>query len=120
MKFIARWVVTAIAAAAAIHLVSGVTLVGGDGWMGLALFSLVLALVDAIIKPIFKVISLPISFLTLGIFSLFINTIMLYLASSLSGGIFGISLEIASFGSAFLCSLIISAVSALSNLFSGD
>ncbi len=115
MRFIIRWVVTAIAAAVALHLVAGVSLVGGSGWAALAVFALVLAFVDTVVKPIFKVISLPITFMTLGIFYLLINTIMLYVASSLSGGLFGVSLEIASFGSAFLCSIIISLVSAVAN-----
>ncbi len=120
MKFIARWIATAIAAAAAIHLVPGVVLVGGTGWSALAIFALVLAFVDAVVKPIFKVISLPITFITLGIFSLLINTIMLYVASSLSGGLFGVSLEIAGFGSAFLCSIVISIVSAIAGALFSD
>ena len=120
MKFVARWISTAIAVAVAIHLVPGVTLIGGSGWGALIAFSLILAFVDAVIKPIFKVISLPITFLTLGIFYLLINTIMLYLASSLSGGLLGVSLDIASFGSAFLCSIIISIVSGIANAIAGE
>lgn len=120
MKFVLRWIITAVATAAAIHLVPGVSLAGGSGWEGLALFALVLAFVDAVIKPIFKVLSAPITFMTLGIFYLLINTIMLYLASSLSSGLFGVSLEIVSFGSAFLCSIIISVVSAIGNAVISD
>ena len=120
MKFIVRWIVTAVAVAVALNLVGGVILVGGTGWSALAVFALVLAFVDTIIKPVFKILTIPITFLTLGIFYLFINTIMLYVAASLSGGLFGIGVEFANFGSAFLCSIIISIVGAVMNALVAD
>lgn len=120
MKFIARWLVTAIAVAVALNIIGGVALVGGQGWAALAAFALVLAFVDTIIKPIFKILSAPITILTLGIFYLFINTIMLYVAASLSGGLFGVTLTFTSFGSAFLCSIVISIVSAIVNALISD
>lgn len=120
MKFIVRWIVTAVAVAVALNLVGGVVLVGGSGWSALAVFALVLAFVDTIIKPVFKILTIPITFLTLGVFYLFINTIMLYVAASLSGGLFGIGVEFANFGSAFLCSIIISIVGAVMNALVAD
>ena len=120
MKFVARWIITAIAVAIAVNLVGGVVLVGGTGWGALAAFALVLAFVDTVVKPIFKILTIPISFLTLGVFYLFINTIMLYVAASLSGGLVGIGLEFANFGTAFLCSIIISVVSAIANALISD
>lgn len=120
MKFIVRWIVTAVAVAVALNLVGGVILVGGTGWSALAVFALVLAFVDTIIKPVFKILTIPITFLTLGVFYLFINTIMLYVAASLSGGLFGIGVEFANFGSAFLCSIIISIVGAVMNALVAD
>ena len=121
MKLLGRWIATALAVAAAVHLVGGITVVSsGEPYVAICIFALVLGFVNSVIKPIFKVLSLPITFITLGIFYLFINTIMLYLASTLSLGIFGAGIEIASVGSAFLASIIISVVSAIVNAVLGN
>lgn len=115
-SFISRWLATAVAVGAALWLVPGIELYGDyKTWLGVALFALVLSLVDMFVKPIFKVLSLPITVITLGIFYLFINTIMLYLASGLANGIFEVGFSIASFGSAFVASIVISIVGAIMN-----
>lgn len=121
MKFFTRWLVTAIATGVAVWLVPGILLLGGSSaWMGIALFALILALVNISVKPILQFLGTPISFLTLGLFYLIINTLMLYLAGWLANGIFGIGFYIASFGSAFVASIVISIVSAIVNFFIGD
>lgn len=121
MKFFSRWLATAIAAGVAIWLVPGIMLIGGSSaWMGVALFALILALIDISVKPILQFLGAPISFLTLGIFYLIINTLMLYLAGWLANGIFGIGFYIGGFGSAFLASIVISIVSSIVNFFIGD
>ena len=121
MSFFARWLVTAIAVAAAVWLVPGIEIIGGDSaWIGIALFALILALVNMSVKPILQVLSLPISVLTLGIFYLVVNTLMLYLAAWLANGLFGVGFWIASFGSAFVASIVISIVSALVNGLVGN
>lgn len=114
MKFLFRWLATALAAAAAVWLVPGIELVGGDSaWVAVAIFGLILALVDISIKPIAQLLSLPASVLTLGIFYLVVNTLMLYLAAWLSNSLFDIGFFIASFGSAFVASIVISIVSSI-------
>lgn len=116
MSFFVRWLVTALAVAAAVWLVPGIELVGGDSaWVGIAIFALILSLVDISIKPIMQLLSLPISVLTLGIFYLVMNTAMLYLAAWLANGLFGVGFWIASFGSAFVASIVISIVSTIVN-----
>ena len=121
MSFFARWLVTAIAVAAAVWLVPGIQIIGGDSaWIGIALFALILSLVNLSIKPILQVLSLPISVLTLGIFYLVVNTLMLYLAAWLANGLFGVGFWIAGFGSAFIASIVISLVSAIANSIVGD
>ena len=111
MGFIATWITTAVAVACAAYFVPGITVVGG--YTGLAFAALALALVNAIIKPIVKLLSLPVNFLTLGLFSLVINAVMLEFASDISRNIFGAGVAIENFEAAFIGALIISVVSAI-------
>ena len=56
MNFLIRWLVTAIAVAAAVWIVPGFETIGGDSaWVDIALFSLVLSLVNIAIKPILQI-----------------------------------------------------------------
>lgn len=109
MHFLLIWLSTSIATLAATAIVPGIEAIGGD-YMGPIMCALVLALVNASIKPIMKVLSLPITIITLGIFSLVLNALMLELASWLSIGLFDAGIEVASFGSAFFGAIIISIV----------
>ena len=59
------------------------------------------------------------SVLTLGIFYLVVNTLMLYIAAWLANGIFQVGFDIVSFGSAFVASIVISIVSSLMNALVG-
>lgn len=122
MSFLIRWIVTAIAVAAAVWLIPGIEIIGGDSaWVGIVIFALFLSLIDISIKPILQILSLPISVLTLGIFYLVVNTALLYLAAWLANGLFGVGFWISGFGSAFLASIVISIVSAIVNaIVAGD
>lgn len=121
MNFIIRWIVTAIAVAAAAWIVPGIDIISADAsWVGIALFALILSLVNMSIKPILQVLSLPVTVLTLGIFYLIVNTLLLYIAAWLANGLFGAGFYIASFGSAFVASIVISIVSALVNGLVGN
>lgn len=121
MSFLIRWLVTAIAAGVAVWIVPGVAIIGSaQTWVGVIIFALILSLVNVAIKPIAQVLSLPLTVLTLGIFYIVVNTLMIYLAAWLSDSIFAIGFHIQSFGSAFLASIIISIVSALVNALIGN
>lgn len=116
MNFVARWLATAVAVAAAAWIVPGVEVVGGtEAWVAVALVGLVLALVNIAVKPILQIISLPITVFTLGIFYLVVNTGLLYLASGLTDGLFHVGLEIGTFGSGFVAAIVISIVTAIMN-----
>lgn len=120
MNFILRWLGCAIAVAAAVWLVPGISVVGsGSTWVPVVVVALILALINVSLKPILQVLSLPVTILTLGIFALIVNALMLELASWLAGGLFGSGLYIASFGSAFFAAIIISIVSAIVNGITG-
>ena len=111
MGFIATWLSTAIAVAVAAYFVPGITVIGG--WQGLAFAALALALVNTIVKPIVKLLALPVNLATLGLFSLVINAIMLELASYVSRNIFMAGVAIDNFGSAFIGAIIVSVVTAV-------
>ena len=120
MNFIIRWVVTAVAVGAAVFLVPGITTVGSDSAIAIAVLGLVLALINVSIKPILKFLSFPITVVTLGIFYLVLNALMLELAAGLATGIFGSGIAINGFLSAILGSIVISIVSSIVNGMIGN
>ena len=115
MNFIIRWIVTAIAVGAAVWIVPGITTTGGNATIAIAVGALVLSLINISIKPVLQALSLPITVLTLGIFYLVVNALLLELAAWASTGLFGSGIAVDGFGAAFLGSIIISIVSALAN-----
>ena len=120
MNFIIRWLVTAVAVGAAVWLVPGIAVAGTtETWVAVAIFGLILSIINIAIKPIMQVLSLPITVLTLGIFYLVVNTLMLYIAAWVSNGLFNAGFDIATFGSAFVASIVISIVSAFMNAIVG-
>ena len=121
MKFILRWLVTAIAFGVAVWIVPGIEIIGGtEAWVSIALYGLVLSLVNISVKPLLQLLSLPVTVVTLGIFYVVVNTLMLYIAAWLANGIFQVGIDIATFGSAFVASIVISIVSALMNALVGN
>ena len=119
MNFIIRWIVTAVAVGVAVWIVPGITAVGDNATLAVAVLALVLSLINVSLKPILQLLSLPISVLTLGIFYLVVNALLLELAAWAAVAIFGSGITIASFGAAFLGSIVISIVSAIVNSIIG-
>ena len=117
MNFLIRWIATAVAVGVAVWLLPGISTVGPNGTMAIVVGALVLSLINISIKPIAQVIGAPITVLTLGLFYIVVNALLLELAAWASTGIFGSGIAITSFGSAFFGSIIISIVSAIVNGF---
>lgn len=111
MHFILTWVVTAIACAAATWIVPGMQVMGG--YMGILIFALTVALVNASIRPIMQTVSLPITIVTLGIFHFVVNALALNIASWLSLNLFHIGVYVVDFWAALWGSIVISIVSAI-------
>lgn len=111
MNFILNWLVTAVAAAVACWIVPGMVELGG--YMGIFTFALSIALVNSLIKPIMKVISLPVTILTLGLFLFVVNALSLNIASWLSLNLFHVGVYVTDFWAALWGSIIISIVSAV-------
>ena len=108
MRFMLNWLFTSIAIAIATFLVPGIQ---PSAWPTLGVFCFVglfLNIVDSLVKPFLTVISLPLTIITLGIFQLVVNSFMLELASYLSVNLLGAGISIASFGSAFMGSILVS------------
>lgn len=109
-SFLVRWIVLTIAAAVMVALVPGMHTVGQPAILGVAAFSLFMALLNASIKPIVQTLALPLSILTLGLAALVINWLFMELASWLSLTLFDVGVVIDGFWWAVLGSLIMSVV----------
>jgi putative membrane protein len=83
MRFLLYWVVTALALAVASYLIPGVRI---DSWVALAVASLVLGIVNAVIRPVLVIITLPVTILTLGLFYFVVNGFAFGLAAYLVPG----------------------------------
>lgn len=116
MKFLLRFLATAAALYAAVVLVDGIEHTGG--WLQLLYVALVFGLVNAIVRPILKAMTCPLVVLTLGLFLLVLNALMLWLTSALSLRL-GLGFQVAGFVPAFWGALVVSIVSAVLNVFVG-
>lgn len=86
-NIILRLAINAVALYLTAGLVSGVEV---SGFLGAMLAALVLTLVNAFIRPILIILTLPVTLFTLGLFILVINGVSLLLAAAISGGAFRI------------------------------
>ncbi len=108
MNILLRLVINAAALYAATRFVDGIRYAGEPaGLLGVAL---VFAVVNTIIKPIVTFFSIPFIILTLGLFTLIVNGLMLLLTSALSGSL-GFAFEVRGFGAAFWGALVVSLTS---------
>ena len=117
MGFLIRLLVNAVALWVATRIVPGVSYQGEVlPFLGVAL---VFGVVNAIIRPITKVLTFPIIILTLGIFIFVINGLMLWLTGSLSTSL-GLGFHVTGFWAAFWGALVVSIVSTMLSMFVGD
>ena len=115
MKLVIRWLVTSLALFVAAWLVPGISVDDAQGWIAYAIMAVILGLVNAIIRPILKLLTCPLILLTLGLFVLVINALTLWLASSIVVNWFNIGFYVRSFWAALLGSVIVSVVSVILN-----
>jgi putative membrane protein len=116
-KFIIRWAISAAALYAAIWIVPGIELRGD--WTGVLWLALISGLLNALVRPLLKFLTCPLIILTLGLFTIVINTVMLLLTSRI-GQAFGIGLTVDGFWTAVLGSLVISIVSVIMSVIFRD
>ncbi|NJK63133.1 MAG: phage holin family protein [Synechococcaceae cyanobacterium SM2_3_1] len=113
-NLLAQWLLVAFSVIVTDWVLPGITL---SGFGGALIAAITIGLVNTLVKPFLQLITLPISFLTLGLFLLVVNAICLSLAAFLAGD----AITIDGFGWAFLGAIVLSLVSALiQSVFKGD
>jgi putative membrane protein len=112
MGFILRLIVNAAALWVAAQLIPGIAV---TGLTPLLLAALVLGLINAIVRPILLVLTLPLTLLTLGLFIFILNAFCLWLTSRIVTGF-----VVETFAAAFLGALVVSVVSWLLTAFVSD
>ena len=116
MLFFLRLLINAAALWVAIQLVDGIEHRGS--WWSLLFVALVFGLLNASIRPLLKLLSLPIIILTLGLFIFVINALMLLMTGWVSG-LLNLGFYVDGFWDAFLGGLIVTFVSLVLSLFTG-
>ncbi len=106
-----KWALNSFALYFVMKLISGVQI---DRFQDLLLATLVIGLLNAFLRPVIILLTLPVTLLTLGLFTLVINGLMFYIASQLVTGF-----HLAGFGAAFVAALLFSLFSFVLNLIFG-
>ncbi|WP_028659805.1 phage holin family protein [Nocardioides insulae] len=128
MRLIAWLLTNVIALAVATWMLDGIWFAGPTGdfqaefeekWLPLVIVALILGLVSAVVKPVVKLLSLPLIVLTLGLFLVVINALMLQLTDWLSD-LFDLGFEVDGFWTAVAGGLIISLVTWGVDVLLGD
>lgn len=122
MRFLIRLVVNSVAIWLTSLLLSGVSLTESQGWdqvLVVGVVGLIFTLVNLIVKPIVSLFALPLTIITLGLFTLVVNALMLLLTSWLTSftdwGLF-----VDGFWWALLAALIISIITGVLNAVLGS
>jgi putative membrane protein len=122
MRTILRLLATAGALAVATGLLSGITLIApttSGKILALLIVALIFGVLNAIVKPIFKLVTLPVVLLTLGLFLLVINACIMLLTSWVASNV-GLGWHVDGFWTAVFGAIIVSVVSFLLNAFVPD
>ena len=114
MTILIRLCINAAALWAAVRLVPGVSFTGD--WRLLLVVALIFGVLNAALKPLLMVLSLPFLIVTLGLFTFVVNAFLLWLTSALSAAL-GLGFHVTGFGSAFVGALVVSCVSVLLSIF---
>jgi putative membrane protein len=120
--FLIRLLVNAVALGIAALVVDGISLdsdTTGGKILTLLIVATIFGLVNALIKPILKLFTLPLFVLTLGLITFVVNALMLWLTGAISSGT-GLHFSVEGFWSAFWGALVISFVSWILNVLLPD
>ena len=109
--FLLTWLVTALALVITANLVPGFAI---TSFFAALVAAVVLGLLNAIVKPILVLLTLPITFLTLGLFLFVVNALTIWLAGSITPGF-----QVSGFLPALLGSIILTIVASVLNFVVG-
>lgn len=115
VQLVLRLIVNAIALYVTTLLNIGISFKGD--WWQITLVALIFGLANAVIRPILKFFTCPLILLTLGLFTLIINALMLWLTGYLSSSVFALGFQVNDFWAAFIGGLVVSIVSFALNIF---
>ena len=113
LSFFLTWIVAAVSLVITANIVPGMAVVSFPAAM---LAAVVIGLVNAVVKPIITLLTLPLTIITLGLFLFVVNAISLSLASWLAGA-FNIGFAVNGFWPAVVGSIVLSFVSGLIGRF---
>ena len=122
MRLLVRLLAGAVALAVAAGLIEGISVgpgTTGERVLTLIAVAVIFGLVNAIVRPIVRLISLPLFVLTLGLFTFVVNALMLLLTAWI-GDQFDLAFEVDGFWSALLGALVISVVTFAINILLPD
>lgn len=105
MRLLLNWVLSALAVWIVAQVVPGVHV---SGWMAALIAAVVIGFINATLGALLKIITFPLTLLTLGLFWFVINALMLELASALVPGF-----QVRGFGAAFIGAIVLSLVNLL-------
>ena len=111
-----RLLINAAALWAATRLVPGISF-DGD-WRLLFVVALLFGLLNVLVRPILKLLTLPFLIITLGLFIFVLNAVMLWLTSAISDAL-GLGFHVDGFRAAFFGALVVTVVSFVLSLFVG-
>ena len=117
IRFILRWAINTIAIFLAIRFVPGISL--QSSWVSIIWLALIFGLVNAFLRPLLQLLTCPLIILTLGLFTLLINTFLFWLTGQIGHAV-GISITINGFWPAFLGGLVVSIVSVVLTMILKD
>ena len=106
--FVLRIMINAFSIAVAVKIVDGLTFTGE--WWKMIIIGAVFGIINSLIKPLVTLFSFPLIILTLGLFTLIVNALMLLITVKLSGPL-NLGIQIHGFWSAFWGAFMISIVS---------
>ena len=107
MYLILRWLINTVAILLMAYYLPGIAV---SGFYAALIAALILGIINAIIRPLIILLTLPVNILTLGLFTFLINAFLFWFASTIVKGF-----EVADFKAAFLGALIMWLVSWISN-----
>ena len=116
-KFFLRWGINAVALYVAVLIVPGIIFDGE--WLNILWLALIIGLLNALVRPLLKFLTCPLIILTLGLFTIVVNTVILLLTNSI-GQAFDLGLSVDGFWPALLGSLVISIVSVIMSIIFRD
>lgn len=112
MKFLLKILVTSLAVFFTAYLLKGVHL---DGYPAALLVALVLGFLNAFLKPVLVILTIPVTVLTMGLFLLVINALIILLADRILPGF-----SVDGFWWALLFSIVVSIISGIMHSLAGD